>query len=106
MNKKRTFIIVSILILFLIIFPVTKPSANSFNHWLTKKYDIDCTGRESLSTYNAKRYKVVRMETDHYFLFNKTELELQIEDGGFAFVEGMGVLGGFIPFTYKPYYEK
>lgn len=106
MNKKRTFIIVSILILFLIILPLTKPSANSFNDWLTKKYNIDCNGRECLSKSNAKSYKVVSKETDNYFLFNKTDIELQIEDGGFTFVEGIGVLGGFIPFTYKPYYEK
>ncbi len=72
MNKKRAFIIVSILILFLI----------------------------------PKSYKVVSKETDNYFLFNKTEIELQITDSGFTFVEGIGVLGVFIPFIYKPYFEK
>lgn len=106
MKKKRTYTIASFLILILILLPVTKPSSDSFNNWLTKKYNLECNERACLSTSNAKKFRVVSKETDNYFLFNKTAIELQIEDDGYSFVEGIGILGGFIPLTYKPYYEK
>lgn len=62
--------------------------------------------KEIVYQHNAKKFRVVSKETDNYFLFNKTAIELQIEDDGYSFVEGIGILGGFIPLTYKPYYEK
>ena len=109
MNKKRRKIIfvVGIVILLLIAVRVTKPSANSFDDWLTKKYSIVCNDRECFAKFNEEdSFKVVRRDADNYFLFNKMEIVFEYERGGFKLVEGIGVLGGYIPLTYKPYYEQ
>ncbi|RBW68602.1 hypothetical protein [Bacillus taeanensis] len=103
MKKKQKLMIATCLILFLIILAVTKPSPHTFDDWLTSEYNIECSGNECL--LNSIHYKVVSKEIDDYFLFNKIGTELEREDGGFTFVEGIGILGRFIPFTYKPYYE-
>jgi hypothetical protein len=107
MNKKRTFTIVGVLIAFVVILSVTKPSGSSFNVWLTKEYGMECDAKKCSSNVSGNTYTIINKDAEDYFLFKMEEIELHNQqEGGFKFVEGIGVLGGFIPFTYKPYYEK
>jgi hypothetical protein len=102
MSKKRI-VYLSLLILLILILTLTKPSSDSFNNWLSNKYNLECQENECIrDSYN---WKVVNRDLDNYFIFNKIGIKLKKEDGVFLLIEGIGVFGVFSTYTYKVFEE-
>ncbi len=102
MSKKRI-VYLSLFILLILILTLTKPSSDSFNNWLSNKYNLECQENECIRDSN--NYKVVNIDIDNYFLFNKIGIKLQEEDGVFLLIEGLGIFGVFSTSTYKAFEE-
>lgn len=102
MRKKRI-VNLSLLILLILILTLTKPSSDSFNNWLSNKYNLECQENECVRDPN--NYKVVNRDLDNYILFNKIGIKLQKEDGVFLLIEGIGIFGVFSTSTYKVFEE-
>ena len=103
MNKKRMIYSILAIILFFLILPLSKPSPETFNKWLANKYDTECIGDHCL--YKNSKEKVVHRTIDDYFLINKMGVILEDEDGTRTLIEGIGILGTFLPFTFNPGYS-
>lgn len=54
---------------------------------------------------NKEVEKVVNRELKDYFFFNKKSFKFENEKGRYFLIEGIGILGGFTTFTYKPVFE-
>ncbi|MGG0657839.1 NADH-quinone oxidoreductase subunit J [Rummeliibacillus pycnus] len=120
-RERISLIFLALFILFLLILPLTKPSNDSFNEWLSDKHQLDCQEKECVSNseslkmpdgktekvVNKEVERVVNRESEDYFFFNKKSIKLEDEDekGSFFLIEGIGILGGFTTFTYKPVFE-
>ncbi|MCC3357078.1 hypothetical protein [Bacillus sp. REN16] len=104
MKKKRTktFIYALIILLFLTL-PFSKPSPETFNKWLAYKYDTECTGDNC--EYKNSQEKVVHRTIDDYIFINKMGIILEDEEGSRTLIEGIGIFGTFIPFTFNPGYS-
>ncbi|THE11613.1 hypothetical protein E1I69_14265 [Bacillus timonensis] len=96
--KKKRIMIFSLLVLFVVLLTITKPPSSSFDKWLSNKYSIECQGKECV--LDSNNYKVIDSNIDNYFLFNKVGVKLEGKYESYLLVEGIGVLGGFVPFTY------
>ncbi|MEN2766063.1 hypothetical protein [Ornithinibacillus xuwenensis] len=102
--KKRIKIFTSALIILLFLtLLLSKPSPETFNKWLVEKYDIECIGDNCVN--NNSQEKVVHRSTDDYILINKMGITLEDEEGRRTLIEGIGVFGTFIPFTFNPGYS-
>ncbi|MFS0824657.1 hypothetical protein [Bacillus sp. 1P02SD] len=97
--KKKRMIIFSLFVLFIILLTITKPSSASFTKWLSNEYSIECQAKECV--LDSDNYKVINSDIENYFLFNKIGVKLEGKYESYLLVEGIGVLGGFVPFTYK-----
>lgn len=102
MSKKRI-ILSSFLILLILFLSLTKPSPDTFNNWLSNKYNLECQENECVRDSN--NYKVVNRDLDNFVLFNKIGIKLQEEDGVYLQIEGIGIFGVFSTFTYKVFEE-
>lgn len=91
-----------ILLLFLTL-PLSKPSPETFNEWLGSRYDIECAGDNCF--YRNSIEKVVHRTTDDYILINRMSVILEDEEGVRTLIEGVGIFGTFIPFTFNPVYS-
>ncbi len=67
------------------------------------KYNIECIGDNCL--YENSEGIVVHRTIDDYILINKMGIILEDEEGHRTLIEGIGVLGTFIPFTFNPGYS-
>jgi hypothetical protein len=104
MKRKR--IKISIFALFILLFltlSLSKPSPDTFNKWLVNKYDTACSGNNCL--YKNTQKKVVHRSIDDYLLINKMGIILEDEEGSRTLIEGIGIFGTFIPFTFNPGYS-
>ncbi|MEN2465492.1 hypothetical protein [Ornithinibacillus sp. JPR2-1] len=104
MKRKRVKIFTfTFIILFFLTLLLSKPSPDTFNKWLVKNYDIDCIGDNCL--YKKSQEKVVHRTIDDYILANRMGIILEDEEGRRTLIEGIGVFGTLIPFTYNPVYS-
>ncbi|MEK5442341.1 MULTISPECIES: hypothetical protein [unclassified Fredinandcohnia] len=103
MNRKRIIYFTLAIILFFLILPLSKPSTETFNKWLASKYDTECVGDNCL--YNNSQEKVVNRTRDDYFFINKMGVILEDERGTRTLIEGIGIFGTFVPFTFNPGYS-
>lgn len=118
-RERSSLIFWSLFIVFLFILPLAKPSNDSFTDWLADQHQFDCqekecvSNTESLKMRDGKTEKVVNTEVERvvnrksedYFFFNKKSIELEDEKGRLFLIEGIGILGGYTTFTYKPVFE-
>ncbi|MEH7225907.1 hypothetical protein V7112_19010 [Bacillus sp. JJ1566] len=101
MSKKRIKIFTYVLIILLFLtLPLSKPSPEAFNKWLANKYDTECVG-DNCEHKNSQE-KVVHRTIDDYIFINKMGIILEDEEGRRTLIEGIGILGTFIPFTFNP----
>jgi hypothetical protein len=100
------------LILLLLLLPITKPSEDTFYNWLSITHDTSCMN--DICTFDSAALQIVEQEKDDYFLVNKIGIKLQDENpsyntylygNSYFLIEGIGIFGWFITFTYKPVYE-
>ncbi|THE11644.1 hypothetical protein E1I69_14440 [Bacillus timonensis] len=104
MKKKRIKIFTfALIILFFLTLPLSKPSPETFNKWLANKYDTECIGDEC--EFKSSQEKVVHRTIDDYILINKMGIILEDEEGRRTLIEGIGIFGTFIPFTFNPGYS-
>lgn len=104
MKRKRIIIFTCALILLLFLtLSLSRPSPETFSKWLENKYDIACNGDNCL--YKNSQKKVVHRTVDDYILINKMGIILEDEDGTRTLIEGIGIFGTLIPFTYHPGYS-
>ncbi|WP_102692351.1 hypothetical protein [Rummeliibacillus pycnus] len=118
-RERISLIFLSLFILFLLILPLTKPSNDTFNDWLSDSHQLDCQEKECVSNseslkmrdgktekvVNKEVEKVVNRESEDYFFFNMKSIKLEDEKGRYFLIEGIGILGGFTTFTYKPVFD-
>ncbi|MEH7380268.1 hypothetical protein V7138_07285 [Bacillus sp. JJ1533] len=100
--RKKQMILLTFSLIFLTL-PFSKPSSETFNEWLASKYDIECVG-DDCEHENSKE-KVVHRTKDDYIFINKMGVILEDEEGVRTLIEGIGVFGIFIPFTFSPGYS-
>ncbi|MFD1779117.1 hypothetical protein ACFSFW_10600 [Fredinandcohnia salidurans] len=103
MKKKRIIYFTLAIILFFLVLPLSKPSPETFNKWLANKYDTECVGDNCL--YENSKEKVVHRTIDDYFFINKMGVILEDDAGTRTLIEGIGILGTFLPFTFNPGYS-
>lgn len=102
-RERSSLIFWSLFIVFLFILPLAKPSNDSFTDWLADQHQFDCQEKECVSNTEVER--VVNRKSEDYFFFNKKSIELEDEKGRLFLIEGIGILGGYTTFTYKPVFE-
>jgi len=101
--KRTKIFILAFILLFFLTLSLSRPSADTFNKWLAKKYYIECIGDNCL--HKNSEVRVVHRSIDDYFLINKMGIIIEDEEGIRTLIEGVGVFGTFIPFTYNPVYS-
>lgn len=118
-RERSSIIVCSLFIIFLFILPLAKPSNDSFTDWLADQHQFDCQEKECVSNteslkmrdgktekvVNKEVEKVVNRESADYFFFNKKSIQLEDEKGRLFLIEGIGILGGYTTFTYKPVFK-
>ncbi|WP_047985835.1 hypothetical protein [Ornithinibacillus californiensis] len=103
MKRKRIKIFFTIIIILFLTLSLSRPSPQTFNKWLVDKYDIECIGDKCL--YMNYQEKIVHRTIKDYILINKMGIILEDEEGRRTLIEGIGIFGTFIPFTFNPGYS-
>ena len=95
-------------ILTLVLLAFTKPSEKAFTEWLNNKHNYECGPTKCIHHFedtSTETVTIVQQSSKDYIFFKISSFKRMDEHGRLFLIEGLGVLGMYSTFTFKPVFE-